>query len=141
MEILTVKNLTKRFGSQTVVDQIIFTLQANKCIALVGPNGAGKTTTLRIITGLMKQSAGTIQLMIEAHRNDFRSYLGYLPQHPVFHDWMTGKEYVVYSAKLANMNHQAAREQAEILLHKVGLSQAENKRISTYSGGMKQRLG
>lgn len=141
MNILTVNHLTKRFGSHTVVDSIHFTLQANKCIALIGPNGAGKTTVLRIITGLMKKSAGTIQIMGDEKIVDFRPFLGYLPQHPVFNNWMTGKQYLIYCARLTNMNKQEAEKRADLLLEKVGLKDAKNKRISTYSGGMKQRLG
>lgn len=141
MDILTVHQLTKQYGTQMVVDHISFTLGAEKCIALIGPNGAGKTTTIRILTGLIKQSGGTIQFMNDKNMTDFRSYIGYLPQHPVFHHWMTGKEYLIYCAKLTYINKQEAEKQADILLEKVGIAHAKNKRIGTYSGGMKQRLG
>lgn len=138
---LTVHQLTKQYGNQTVIDNISFSLPSGKCIALIGPNGAGKTTTIKMLTGLMRQTSGTIQFENEQNGTDFRSIIGYLPQHPVFHHWMTGKEFLIYCAKLSYINKKKAKNHAEYLLEKVGIADAQNKRISTYSGGMKQRLG
>lgn len=140
MAILTVKNVSKKYGSQTVVDDISFDLESNKCIALIGPNGAGKTTTLRMLTGLIKQSSGSISFL-SSEQKDFRFCTGYLPQYPVFYNWMTGFEYLIFCAKLAYIDKKEARSRALNLLDKVGLTEAKNKRIGSYSGGMKQRLG
>src|SRR5690625_2614540 len=140
MSILTVNQLTKSYGNQKVVDNINFRLDSNKCIALIGPNGAGKTTTLRMLTGLIKQTSGTIHF-IDDKQTDFRSFTGYLPQHPVFYKWMSGLEFLMYCAKLTFISKKEAKGRAESLLEKVGLYEAKNKRIGTYSGGMKQRLG
>lgn len=141
MTILTVQQLTKKFGGQTVVGPLDFTLQPKKCVAVIGPNGAGKTTTLRMLTGLMKPTSGTITFKNQKHGTDFRSLIGYLPQHPVFHQWMTGEEYLMYCARLTHLDKQDAKNKTENLLEKVGIIDAKNKRISTYSGGIKQRLG
>src|SRR5690625_52617 len=140
MSILTVNQLTKSYGNQKVVDNINFRLEANKCIALIGPNGAGKTTTLRMLTGLIKQTIGTIQFTGH-NQTDFRIFTGYLPQHPYFYNWMSGLEYLIYCAKLSHIDKNEAKTRTENLLEKVGILDAKNKRISTYSGGMKQRLG
>lgn len=140
MELLTVKNLSKQYGNEYAVNDVTFGLQSNSCVALLGPNGAGKTTTLRILTGLINQTAGSIHFM-EGKEGDFRSYIGYLPQYPNFHNWMTGKQYLIYCAKLAKMGSDISKARADELLTRVGISEAKNKRISTYSGGMKQRLG
>lgn len=140
MNIITVNQLTKKYNSNTVVNKISFQLEANKCIALIGPNGAGKTTTLRMIAGLIKQTSGTIQFLNDGQQ-DFRSFTGYLPQHPVFYNWMSGLEFLIYCAKLTFIDHKTAKTRAENLLEKVGLIDAKHKRIGTYSGGMKQRLG
>lgn len=140
MGILTVCKLTKKYNSYTVVDKISFQLEANKCIALIGPNGAGKTTTLRMLAGLIKPTSGTINFL-NTGQKDFRSFIGYLPQHPVFYNWMSGLEYLIYCAKLTLIDKKEAKSRAEELLEKVGLKDAKNKQIGNYSGGMKQRLG
>src|SRR5690625_4500449 len=139
--VLNVSHLTKKYGRQIVVNDISFTLKSGQCIALIGPNGAGKTTTLRMITGLIKPSSGTINYSNINQSDDFRSVVGYLPQYPIFHDWMTGKEYLIYCAKLSYINKTEAQKRAKQLLDRVGIADAQNKRIHTYSGGMKQRLG
>lgn len=141
MTILTVKELTKRYGDHTVVDRLSFTIDTGKCIALIGPNGAGKTTTLRMITKLIHPTSGSIQYHKEIEQLDDRHLIGYLPQHPVFYGWMTGEQYLLYCAQLTNIKKKEAHAKVEKLLRTVGLEHAKHKRISTYSGGMKQRLG
>lgn len=142
MSLLTVNNLTKKYGSKTVVDHISFEFGHNKCIALIGPNGAGKTTTLRALSGLLRPSDGTIQFENQKKNHDIRDKIGYLPQYPAFHTWMTGKEFLVYSGKLAKLPKDEANKRADELLKIVGISEeAKNERIGRYSGGMKQRLG
>ncbi len=139
MEILTTKQLTKQYGTQTVVDQLNFSLNQKKCITLIGPNGAGKTTTLRMLTGLIKPTSGSISFMGKV--DDHRQHIGYLPQHPVFFGWMTGEEYLLHCAKLSYVDHVKAKKRAESLFERLDIANAKHKRISTYSGGMKQRLG
>lgn len=141
MPILTVDKLTKKYGNHTVVDRISFTLTAGKCIALIGPNGAGKTTALRMITRLIHPTSGKIQFLKENEKEDDRRYIGYLPQHPVFYNWMTGLQFMKYCAELTNIPKEDALQKSERLLDEVGLSEAKHKKIGTYSGGMKQRLG
>lgn len=139
MTILKTENLTKKYGNHIVVDSLNFSLPENKCIALIGPNGAGKTTTLRILTGLIKPTTGSIQFA--KHQGDYRELIGYLPQQPVFYEWMTGEEYVLFAAKLSSLSKQTALKRTNDILERLGLAEAKQKRISTYSGGMKQRLG
>ncbi|WP_026908247.1 ABC transporter ATP-binding protein [Paucisalibacillus globulus] len=142
MTLLTVEKLTKKYGSKTVVDHISFDFGHHKCIALIGPNGAGKTTTLRSLAGLLKPTEGTIQIEAQGKNQDIRKYIGYLPQYPAFHTWMTGREFLVYSGKLAKLTKGEATKRATKLLKEVGISEeAQDERISRYSGGMKQRLG
>jgi ABC-2 type transport system ATP-binding protein len=142
MILLTVQKLTKKYGSKTVVDDISFNFGHHKCIALIGPNGAGKTTTLRSLAGLLKPTEGTIQIEAQGKNQDIREYIGYLPQYPAFHTWMTGREFLIYSGKLAKLTKAEATKRATELLKEVGISEeAQDERISRYSGGMKQRLG
>ncbi|HLS60815.1 MAG TPA: ABC transporter ATP-binding protein [Virgibacillus sp.] len=141
MALLTVKNLTKKYGHNIAVNNISFQFQAGRCVALIGPNGAGKTTTLRTLAGLMKPTSGTIHFAPSDSKDDIRSRIGYLPQYPVFYSWMTGMEFLVYSGELTFLSKAEAQQRAETLLKQVGIFADRNKRISKYSGGMKQRLG
>src|SRR5699024_3541599 len=136
---LTVKNVSKKFNEHYVVENINFTLQKGICTALIGPNGAGKTTTLRMLTGLINPSAGTITY--GKNNRDFRHLIGYLPQYPKFYDWMTGEEFLHYCSKLYGLSNNVTENRANLLFEQVDLSDAKHKKIGTYSGGMKQRLG
>lgn len=136
---LTVKNLSKQFNKHLVINGVSFTLKKGACTALIGPNGAGKTTILRMLTGLIKASEGSITYT--NNTGDFRHLIGYLPQYPKFDDWMTGEEFLTYCCKLYGLSSEETQRRTKGLLEQVGLSNAKQKRISTYSGGMKQRLG
>lgn len=139
--LLQVKGLTKTFGTVQAVAGIDFSITEGHCVALLGPNGAGKTTTIRMITGLLKQTAGQMDFPGSAQAGHHRDLIGYLPQSPSFYSWMTGYEYVVYAARLCGLSAAAAKKRAKELLGRVGISSAAKRRISSYSGGMKQRLG
>lgn len=141
MAVVTARNLSKVFDKREVVRNLDFDLEKGNCIGLLGPNGAGKTTTLRMLSGLLKPTNGMITFESLAWGSDFRRKIGYLPQHPVFYNWMTGREFLEYAARLAYIPKQEAAERAEVYLEKVGLKDAVHKRIGKYSGGMKQRLG
>lgn len=141
--LLEVKGLSKTFGSVQAVGGIDFSIREGRCVALLGPNGAGKTTTIRMIAGLLKQSAGTVDFVDRNHggAGENRALIGYLPQAPSFYNWMTGLEYVVYAGRLCGLPRRTAVARAKELLERVGLTAAAKRRIGSYSGGMKQRLG
>ncbi|MFD1904017.1 ABC transporter ATP-binding protein [Paenibacillus rhizoplanae] len=140
MPLLEVKDLHKSFKGHPSVNGISFGIEAGRCVALLGPNGAGKTTTLRMLSGLLKQSAGTITFD-GAPGKDYRRQLGYLPQAPAFYNWMSGHEYIVFAARMSGMNAREAAVASGAVLERVGLGSAARRRIGGYSGGMKQRLG
>ncbi|CAM3506928.1 ATP-binding cassette domain-containing protein [Marinicrinis lubricantis] len=140
MRLITVRELVKRFGRTTAVNGVSFTLDEGRCAALLGPNGAGKTTTLKMLSGLLAPTEGSISFEGSEH-TDHRADIGYLPQYPVFYHWMSGREYVEYVGKLAGMSKQAVKKRSMELLQLVGLEQAAKRKIGGYSGGMKQRLG
>ncbi|RKP51552.1 ABC transporter ATP-binding protein [Cohnella endophytica] len=140
MNLLEVGGLTKRFGANAAVDGLSFAISQGRCMALLGPNGAGKTTTLKMLSGLLEPSSGTIRFIGEA-RADIRESIGYLPQYPSFFNWMSGKEFLEFTAKLARIPAKEAASRAKELLERVGLKDAAKRKISGYSGGMKQRLG
>ncbi|MBO0991785.1 ABC transporter ATP-binding protein [Bacillus sp. SD088] len=136
---LTVQQLTKKYKNQLAVDGLSFTIASNQCVALLGPNGSGKTTTLNMLTRLLTPTAGTIQFLGKANIN--RHELGYLPQYPAFHPWMTAAEYLHFVGKLSGLSKKKRKQNSGEMLAFVGLEDAKNKRIGGFSGGMKQRLG
>lgn len=138
MTFLVVDNLTKRFGDHTVVDQVSFAIEEHTSTALIGPNGAGKTTTLSMLTGLLKQTSGTITTN---GIKDRLSVIGFLPQYPQYFSWLTALEYTEMAAQLSGVEKRGVRKASEQILDFVGLGNALHKKIDTFSGGMKQRLG
>lgn len=141
MSIIRVSGLKKSFQDLKIIKGLDFSLAEGKCIALLGPNGAGKTTTLSMLSGLMEPTSGTITFQNKSKGEDNRKFIGYLPQHPVFYDWMTGYEFLEYVGQLGGLSKKEAKAKSLELLELVGISDAKNRRVGKYSGGMKQRLG
>lgn len=140
MTLVQTERLSKTFGATQAVRSLSFTVGEGRCLALLGPNGAGKTTTIRMLTGLLEPTSGSI-VYSGAEGGDARALIGYLPQTPPAYGWMTGAEFLVHCARLCGMHAQAASAAAAVLLERVGIAQAARRRIAGYSGGMKQRLG
>lgn len=135
---ITVNGLSKSFNGKVVVENVSFSLEENTATALIGPNGAGKTTILSMLTGLLSPTEGTVALK---DGGDIRSAIGFLPQYPQFFGWQTPKEALALFGGLSGMEKKAVAARTEEVLQFVGLSEAKTKKISTFSGGMKQRLG
>lgn len=138
--LIHVEGLTKRFGNETVVDDVTFTLEPNTATALIGPNGAGKTTTLSMLTHLLEPTAGTVVVDGKANQ-DFRNKIGFLSQYPKFYGWMNSLEYLEMAARLSGVETKVARLESEKALDFVGLGDVKKKKIGGFSGGMRQRLG
>ncbi|WP_077619879.1 ABC transporter ATP-binding protein [Bacillus sinesaloumensis] len=138
--LVSIDKLVKRFGAETAVNNLSFEIKKGSCTALLGPNGAGKTTTLRMLAGLLHPTSGKISFD-GLENGDNRKYIGYLPQHPVFYNWMSASEFLVYVGELAHLSKKESQQKADELLELVGLADAKKKKIGGFSGGMKQRLG
>jgi ABC-2 type transport system ATP-binding protein len=138
--LLQVDQLTKYYGANQAVNKLTFNILEGRCVALLGPNGAGKTTTLQMLSGLLAPTSGTIGFE-DADKQDIRQSIGYLPQYPAFFNWMSGKEFLEFMGKLAHLSQKEAELRASDILERVGMKDAAKRRISGYSGGMKQRLG
>ena len=135
--ILQVTGLTKQFAEHKAVDDVHFILEEKTSTALIGPNGAGKTTTLSMLTGLLKPTAGSVKL----RNGDLRTNIGFLPQYPQFYPWLSALEFTEMAARLNGVTAKNAKLEAQKTLEFVGLGNAQHKKIATFSGGMKQRLG
>ncbi|MCA1032076.1 ABC transporter ATP-binding protein [Bacillus timonensis] len=140
MTLVQLEHVTKTFGKENAVTDLSFEIKKGSCTALLGPNGAGKTTTLRMLAGMIQPTSGRIKFC-GIEDGDIRNHIGYLPQHPVFYNWMNALEFLVYVGELAGLTKKSAKEKSLELLKLVGLSEAYKRKIGGYSGGMKQRLG
>ena len=142
MELKTI-GLTKKFGKKTAVSNLHLTL-TNGVYGLLGANGAGKTTLMRLLCSLQTPTHGKILLdnkNIMALGEDYRSLLGYLPQHFGYYPDFTALDFLLYIAALKGLNEINAYKKSKELLESVGLSAESRHKIKTFSGGMKQRLG
>lgn len=149
---LTVDRLTKQFSgvkrtgkaakkNKIAVDCITMKLQEG-VYGLLGANGAGKTTLMRMLCGILRPTLGTISLDgMDVSTEAYRAQLGYLPQDFGYYPEFTGMDFLLYMACLKGMSKPQAKRQAEELLELVQLSDGAKKKVKTYSGGMKQRLG
>lgn len=138
--LLHMEALTKEYGKEKVVDNISFSINKHTSTALIGPNGAGKTTTLSMLAGLLKQTSGMIVMDADI-KGDTRQAIGFLPQYPKFYSWLTALEFTEMVARLSGVDPKTTKLEAEKTLEFVGLGDAKKKKIGTFSGGMKQRLG
>lgn len=141
--VLSIEKLTKQYGSKIAVDKLNAEFKTG-VYGLLGANGAGKTTLMRMLCGILNPTSGEIKLdginnldMGEA----FREQLGYLPQDFGYYPDFKAREFMLYIAALKGLMPQYAKERADELLEMVGLKEVANKKIKTFSGGMKQRLG
>lgn len=139
--LLNICELYKSFGSVIPVKGISFSINRGSCTALLGPNGAGKTTTLRMLAGLIEPGSGAVEYTGSRSAPEWRSRIGYLPQYPKFYPWMNGREYITFCARVSGLKGSRLQERVDAVLEQVGLKEASRRRISGYSGGMKQRLG
>jgi Cu-processing system ATP-binding protein len=140
MSTVEIRSLTKHYGAIEAVRDVSFDLHAGEIIALVGHNGAGKTTLLKLMLGLVRPSTGTIRVLGEdpaAGEFAARRRLGYLPENVSFNAALTGREVLSFYARLK----EQPVAQALSLLDQVGLGVASQRRVGTYSKGMRQRLG
>ena len=142
MELKTIA-LTKKFGGRIAVNDLNLTFTKG-VYGLLGANGAGKTTFMRLLCNLQNPTSGEILLdgkNIAGLGESYRKLLGYLPQHFVYYPDFTAIEFLLYVAALKGLNDKATKKKSKELLDEVGLTAESRRKIKTFSGGMKQRLG
>lgn len=140
---LIMEGLSKQFGSKYAVKQVTAHLNPG-VYGLLGANGAGKTTLMRMVCGILDPSAGRILYGgtgIDKLGEKYRDVLGYLPQDFGYYPDFTAREYLDFIAAIKGVVDKNARKKVEELLELVNLSDVANRKIRTFSGGMKQRLG
>ena len=140
---LELKNVTKWYGRQCVLDQISMVLEPG-LYGLLGENGAGKTTLMNIIVGLLPMSSGVVLWEgrpMEEWKNQYYNMLGFMPQYPKFYKNFTAKEFLEYMCHIKGVPRKKRKEQIQTMLQMVNLESDSKKLIGAYSGGMRQRLG
>ena len=138
---LTVDRLSEQYKNKIAVDRVSFNLTEG-VTGLLGANGAGKTTLMRMLTGILAPTSGDITADgIPVQTEEYRAILGYLPQDFGYYPEFTAREFVQYIAALKGLDKNTAKRKTDQLLELVGLSDVAGKKIKTFSGGMKQRVG
>jgi ABC-2 type transport system ATP-binding protein len=134
--------LTKHYKDVQALTDLTLEVPAGSVFGFLGPNGAGKTTALKLLAGLAQATGGNASVngVPVSAAGEHRRQLGYLAQDPRFYGWMTGRETLRYVARFRGSDADRERR-ISTLLERVGLAEAGERRTSTYSGGMRQRLG
>ena len=140
---LTLDRLTKQFGSKIAVDRVSATLTPG-VTGLLGANGAGKTTLMRMVCDVLRPTSG--QVLLDGHDtvemgDDYRALLGYLPQGFGCYPDFSALDFLCYMATLKGFGNRDGRARSMQLLEEVGLADEARRKVKTFSGGMRQRLG
>lgn len=138
---INIINITKKFGSRNVLDNISFKVNSGEVFGLLGPNGAGKTTLIKTITSLLAIEEGTIEICGCNLEKDFEhamKNIGSIVENPEMYPYMTGKQNIM---QYARMRKGIANERIDEIIEMVGLTNRINEKVGKYSLGMRQRLG
>src|SRR5437660_12688511 len=137
------EGLVRVFKKTRAVDGIDLAVDSGEIYGFLGPNGAGKSTTVHMLTTLLPPTAGTARVAgydVVRQGPQVRSSIGAALQEAALDPLLTGREHLRLQASLQGMPHEVRRKRADELLHRVGLSEAGDRKVKTYSGGMKRRL-
>ena len=140
---IEVKNITKKYGSFTAVDNISFKIEEGEIIGLLGPNGAGKSTTMNMITGYIEPTEGEISIEgfdISKKPKKAKAQIGYMPEGVPLYSDLTVKEFVTYMAELKKVDRKTRKEKVEKIIEQTGLKDVEKKLTRNLSRGYKQRV-
>jgi ABC-2 type transport system ATP-binding protein len=142
--VIRIEGLTKRYGTQIAVDHLNLEVAAGEIFGFLGPNGAGKTTTMLMLLGLTEPNAGTVRVCgYDPAREPLKvkEVIGYLPENVGFYEDMDARQNLRYIARLNRIPDQVSAARIGRLLNEVDLAKEADKRVGSYSKGMKQRLG
>jgi ABC-2 type transport system ATP-binding protein len=136
--------LSKSYGSFSAVKDLSFAVGEGEVFGFLGPNGAGKTTTIRMIMGILVPTSGHVTingLDCQRDRVEVKRVVGYLPDSPIFYDFLRGREILEFVGEMHGQSRKTARQNAERLLTELGLDEASEEYGVNYSMGMKKKLG
>jgi ABC-2 type transport system ATP-binding protein len=142
--VIEVRGLTKRYGAHEAVSDISFTVERGEIVGFLGPNGAGKSTTLRMITGFLAPTSGSVHIdgiEVGARPIEARRRFGYMPEIVPLYDEMRVIEFLRYRAELKGVSYRKAKPEAERALEVAGVSDVTDRIIRQLSKGYRQRVG
>lgn len=138
---LKADRISKQYKNKIAVDRMSFTL-TNGVTGLLGANGAGKTTLMRLLCGILVPTGGTVTFDgMYVETEEYRDILGYLPQDFGYYPEFSGRDFLLYMSAVKGLPKREAIVKTEELIELSGLKEAARKKVRTYSGGMRQRLG
>ena len=140
---IEVKNITKRYGKFTAVDDISFDVKDGEIVGFLGPNGAGKSTTMNMITGFIEPNEGSIIINgynMAKKPKKAKKQIGYMPENIPLYQELTVREFVNYMAELKLVSRKNRKEEINKILEKTGLTEVQKKLIKNLSRGYKQRV-
>jgi ABC-2 type transport system ATP-binding protein len=141
---IEVANLTKRYNGRTAVDDISFTVARGEIVGLLGPNGAGKSTTMRMLSGFMPGTSGTVRVAgfdVFHEAEEVRRRIGYMPENNPLYLEMRVREYLKFRARLKGLGWNRSRERVSTVIEQCGLTDVSRRVIGQLSKGYKQRVG
>ena len=142
--LVSIRALVKRFGGFTAVDGLSLDIPSGCLFALLGPNGAGKTTTIKLLMGLLKPTEGSVTVAgLDAFHDSVqvKTQVGYLPDEPVFYDFMRGREIIRFCGEMRGLPAALIEERSTSLAGRLQLTGALEEFAENYSRGMKKKLG
>ncbi len=143
-EVIQVQHLTRYYGNTPAVQDVTFEVRKGEILGFLGPNGAGKTTTMRIITGYMPATRGTVKVAgfdVFEDPLEVKKRIGYLPEHPPLYQDMTVREYLDFVAKIKQVDPEMRERRVEETMEKVHIRDRADQLIHHLSKGLKQRVG
>ncbi len=141
--IISVRNVSKFYKTVKALDGVSLDVKQGSVTALLGPNGAGKTTLIRILTTLLRPTAGTVRVLnldVVANAQELRSVIGLAGQYAAVDEILSGRENLEMVARLYHLTRREAKARASELLRQFDLEEAGDRTLKTYSGGMRRRL-
>jgi ABC-2 type transport system ATP-binding protein len=143
-DMISFQHLSKKYGEFTAVQDLDFSVESGEVFGFLGPNGAGKTTTIRMLMGILVPTNGHIRvdgLDCQKDRVAVKRHVGYLPDNPLFYDFLRGREILEFVGEMHGLSRRGARLRAGALLDDFGLGDAAEEYAVNYSAGMKKKLG
>lgn len=149
MDAIRIEGLTKQFWSgwpgqppATILDGLSLSVRQGEIYGYLGPNGSGKTTTIKVLMGLIRATAGVVEIFGKPVGNvEIRRRIGFLPEAPYFYDYLTAEEFLTFYGHLTGMDRSVLKARVPHLLEMVGLAEARTRQLRKFSKGMLQRVG
>ena len=141
---IDVQHVTKQYGQVKALDDISFSIQKGEIVAFLGPNGAGKTTTMRILTGFMPPTSGTVKIAgydCLEEPWEVKKHIGYLPETPPLYLELTVKEYLTFVGRIKRLEPKELQERMDTIIDQTGLTDVQGRVIGHLSRGYRQRVG